>query len=68
MLLWDPEDVDGATHEKMMACFKSNAEESADLQEGERYDHFCIIKTKTSRLLQYYSKRTHWSCCHWLMQ
>ncbi len=43
MLLWDPEDTEGETLERMRASFKSNADESTELQEGARYDHFCII-------------------------
>jgi hypothetical protein len=42
-LLWDPEDIDGETHSRMMRSFEDFAGDTEELQEGEGVDRFCIV-------------------------
>ena len=42
-MLWDPEDIDGETHAKMMHPFLDFADAVKELEEGKGVDRYCIV-------------------------
>ena len=42
-MLWDPEDIDGETHAKMMRPFEDFADAVEELEEGKGVDRYCIV-------------------------
>ena len=42
-MLWDPEDIDGERHAKMMRLFEDFADGVEELEEGEGVERYCIV-------------------------
>lgn len=42
-MLWNPDDIDGDTHARMMAAFEDVADESELLEAGEGVDRRCVL-------------------------